>query len=106
MRKAMFSIESLSNQIFEGYTQDETWNGWACPYFTFEEASKIVEAQRKTGEDAWYDQDSDQFIFRIQGEEEVFPAIQIQNLKVYSIGSTSWIWDEIESGTFQSHFQA
>ena len=44
LREAKFVIEPLGETVFDGYTQDEDWNGWACPYFTFEQAERIVEA--------------------------------------------------------------
>jgi hypothetical protein len=42
MRLANFKIESLGYETFEGFTKDEEWNGWGCPYFIFEQAEKIL----------------------------------------------------------------
>lgn len=95
MRKASFTLEVFGSQIFEGYTQDEDWNGWACPYFTFEEAQKIAETYSKTGEKADYDKISDSFYFEFQDEKESYSALDFDNLKLYPIGSSSWIWEEL-----------
>ena len=39
-KKALFSMDCFDeNQPdIEGITYGNTWNGWACPYFTFENA--------------------------------------------------------------------
>ena len=94
MRKARFTLESLGSAIFDGYTLGETWNGWACPYFTYDAALKITEAQNLMGESGWYEIALDQFVFDIQGEREIFTPVEIDNLKLYPIGNASWIWDE------------
>lgn len=97
MRQAKFSIESFGSQTFDGYTLDETWNGWVCPYFTYEEALKIVEAQKNASGEAWYEKETDQFVFVFQEESETFSSVKIENLKLYPVGSGSWIWDEVKT---------
>ncbi len=69
MRLANFKIESLGYETFEGYTKDEDWNGWDCPYFTFEQAQKILKTYNmlrsiiRQKELAYYDSATDGFIF-------------------------------------------
>lgn len=99
MRETKFSLDTLGNQVFDGYTRDEDWNGWACPYFTFEQAERIVEACRASGISARYDAALDAFNFELEsgaGEKEVetYPAQEIEGRKVYSVGAFCWIWDE------------
>lgn len=43
MFKGKFQIED--GPIYEGYTNGNHWNGWACPYFTREAADEIAEAE-------------------------------------------------------------
>ncbi len=43
MRQTRFTIDSL-NGIFEGYTLDDDWNGWAVPYFAYEQALLVLAA--------------------------------------------------------------
>jgi hypothetical protein len=89
MREAKFSIDTLGDNVFESFTQGEEWNGWACPYFTFDQAQTLVQAYQE----GWYDEDSDAFSFEIEGgsEEDVdtFPATEIKGMKVYPIGAFS-----------------
>lgn len=61
LRKATFTIDSLDGENFSGFTLGGNWNGWACPYFTFEQARRIVEAHRSKGQKAWYDEARDVF---------------------------------------------
>lgn len=77
MKSAKFSIEIYGNEIFDGFTRGEDWNGWDCPYFNFEQANKILENYNQlskiTGrsERAVYDVRSDSFIFPgADGEDE------------------------------------
>ncbi len=95
MRNSTFTIETYQNNTFEGYTQDEHWNGWSCPYFTFEQSHKIVESHRKTGQMAGFDKDSNAFYFDFQDERELYQFIEIESIKFYPIGNSAWIWEEI-----------
>ena len=66
LKPAKFVIDFLSHSEFEGYTKDEDWNGFACPYFTFEQAQRLTQAWRENGTKASYNSDSDQFSFQMQ----------------------------------------
>ena len=98
MHLQKFTIDTLGERVFEGYTKDEHWNGWACPYFTFEQAQSIVTAHNDNGWPAHYDQVHDQFVFSMKhagGEEdEVYSPVQEDGLKLYPIGTANWIWEE------------
>jgi hypothetical protein len=93
-----FTIDTLGERVFDGYTKDEDWNGWACPYFTFEQAQSIVTAHNDNGWPARYDQGNDQFIFSMKHaggqEDEIYSPILEDGLKLYPIGTASWIWEE------------
>jgi len=97
MRGTKFSIDTLGSNEFEGYTQDEEWNGWACPYFTYEQAQRLVDAYRSCGWEARYDDKQDQFVFAIADdpdEHDAYSAIYMEGLKLYPIGAFGWIWEE------------
>ncbi len=94
MKQSRFVIDTFPGQSFKGYSSNEEWNGWACPYFTFEEAQKIVHAQNSEGTKAWFDEKNDQFIFEMRGDKEFYPAFQENGQKLYPIGNGSWIWEE------------
>lgn len=94
MRQSKFTIESIPRQQFEGFTDGGNWNGWATPYFSFEQAQRIVEAHNSGN--ARYDEENDQFVFNIDDEEEFYPAVLEDGRKLYSIGNGSWIWEEAD----------
>ena len=54
MKKALFQIND--GPIYMGYTSGARWNGWATPYFTFEEAQKLqAEFSKGAGSPMLYD---------------------------------------------------
>ena len=104
MRKAKFKIESLGYEAFEGFTKDEEWNGWACPYFTFDQAQKVLKQFNLLHEiigqkgSALYDKNADIFVFPDDDNEpEIFAAITENGQKFYPVGAFGWIWEEVES---------
>ena len=98
MHPAKFTIDTLGDCVFEGYSKDEDWNGWACPYFTFEQAESIVAAYHEKGWPARYDQTNDCFVFSMQhaggDEDEIYTPIEEDGLKLYPIGTANRIWEE------------
>ena len=99
MREGKFYLDFLEGHTFEGYTQDEKWNGFACPYFTYDQAMNIVTAWQGTGTEAYYDPNSDSFYFKMADSsdevtEDRFEAVRLHEMKLYPIGAFSWIWDE------------
>ena len=105
---------------FDGFTADIRWNGWACPYFTFEQAQAVIEQHNKLyeiafadGEEslhaaclygkAFYDAEHDTFWFPMEGgEEDGFDGFErADGIKYYCIGSWCWTWlqgDEFDRG--------
>jgi hypothetical protein len=95
MRAAKFAMDSFGDEVFDAFTQGETWNGWARPYFTFEQAQGILKAHCSQGRKAWYDEECDAFAFEFnEGEVDKFPAEAVEGLKLYPIGAGCWIWEE------------
>ena len=94
LRKAQFTIETFPGLVFEGYTSGES-DGWASPYFAFDEARKIAEVHENTlNLPTHYDESGDKFIFEMPDETEEYPAILIEEKKLYPIGNCEWIWEE------------
>jgi len=102
--RAEFCLE-LSEETFSGYTDGDTWNGFACPYFLYDEAVRLLEV---FGNRWKFDETRDAFLVWVVGaqendEPEVFESIKIQvngeDIKTYAIGAYSWVWDTCE----QSH---
>ena len=96
MQKTKFAIDFLTDKAFEGYTRGENWNGFACPYFTFDQAQQLVEAWKETGSASSYDSGKDEFNFQINdGEKDSFGAIKFDGTKLYPIGNGCWIWSDL-----------
>ena len=102
LRKGKFSMECFPEGPFIGYTYGETWNGWACPFFTYLEAVKIVMSMNKHAdssggvgvEPARYDHETDSFVF-FDGdtdEPDIFHAEILDGMKLYPIGNRCWCW--------------
>ena len=97
MKPTVFVIDSLPGCLFAGFTQGDTWNGWACPFFTRDEAQKIVAAHKENGQNAYYDSKSDAFAFEVAssgGDYDIFTGIEAESVKLYPIGARCWIWEE------------
>lgn len=94
MKQSLFVIDTIPDKSFEGYSKDDDWNGWACPFFSLEQGKKIVQAQNSGQDKSWFDEKNDQFVFIIDGQREYFPSIEIDGGRLYPIGNSSWIWEE------------
>lgn len=73
---------------------DERWNGWACPWFTFEEAVLMnAWLPEIDGEVLRYDSKEDAFSCMEDGEEtEAFRGEEVDGMHLYPIGRGIWIW--------------
>jgi len=105
MKLTSFKNEALGFNSFEGYTKGETWNGWSCPYFTFEQSKKVLEIYNQfckiIQKDflAYYDSEIDAFIFPSFEEIEVYSVLVEKGIKYYPIGSFAWIWEDMEDNS-------
>lgn len=102
MRKALFQIND--GPVYIGYTNGDLWNGWATPYFTYEEAQRLqTEFNQGDGLRMFYDFRADKFILQYEDEDEpyVWKGEDVQTvdgkLHLYGIGAYSHIWDELGS---------
>lgn len=100
MRKALFQIGD--GPVYTGYTNGDRWNGWATPYFTYEEAQKLqAEFNQGDGLRMFYDCQADKFILQYEDEDEpyVWKGEDIETVDgikhLYGIGAYSHIWDEL-----------
>ncbi len=58
MRRAQVYLDGpLMDYPFEAWVEEETWNGWAVPYFEFAEARRFTElyARKQRGCRGWHD---------------------------------------------------
>lgn len=110
LRPGRFFLDCLIEEPVEGFTTEENWNGWACPYFTKEQGEKIMAEFNKhpdySGEPApfpaHYDEKRDAFITYsgyAEDPEEVWKGEafdQLDGATLYPIGSGCWTWMEEE----------
>lgn len=98
---SIFEIDCVEKK-FSGYHQEESWNGWKVPYFTFAVAVDVL----KAFEVQWkYDSVTDSFKHWVEGEsEDSEEAVTEAGIKtpygtLYGIGAMYWTWDEARPDT-------
>lgn len=92
MRKAKFYLDCLEGAKWDGYTNGDTWNGFACPFFTHSEGLRLHAALLAL-RDA-LDLDTEEL--DVDWKPEDFSSTQIDDVTVYAIGSYEWTWEELE----------
>lgn len=77
---------------FEGITDGQHWNGWACPMFTLETMKKIQEwiGDKDGGR---IDIEGNQVFDVFEDERTELTKIVVEGITYYSIDG--WCWDEI-----------
>lgn len=100
-KKSIFNIDC--DPFYEGYTNEDHWNGWACPWFTYDVAKEIMHEYNAhcDGNYMVYSSREDMFaIVQDNGDIEEFKGEDIQTedgvLHLYPIGTACWIWDDAE----------
>ena len=97
--RARFSLMD-SDELFSGWTDGSSWNGWAVPYFERLEAERLI--RWLNDERSRFDEQRKAFLtWSADGEEELWEATEIRisdgtTVHAYSIGGGSWCWDEVE----------
>lgn len=103
--RARFVMDSIPGQSFTGFTDGSDWNGWACPYFTFEEAVRVLRASQPNGFWWRYDSVDDAFTAgarpQASGDEpEYYEAETVEvdgeTVTLYPVGARYWIWEEAQ----------
>lgn len=100
-QKAIFVLDAFEDEQFEGYTTGETWNGFACPYLTFESAQRLMAVLSAEGQTAFYDAAADQFVCAEEDYEDDpdrYGAASVEGIgKLYPVGTRVWTWAEVET---------
>lgn len=104
MKKAIFTLDGFV-PAYIGYTDGKMWNGWATPYFTKEEAIRLMtDYNSDTESPMFYNEEHDTFYHfgtdSYSGEmwrgENYETDEGIKHL--YGIGAYCWVWDAINKG--------
>lgn len=107
-RRGKFELDSITEEPVSGYTRDERWNGWACPYFDKSGADDLIAQLNKSyahfGEPrrAFYDTTRDVYVTPYDGgDEDEWDTWGAQTIVVegnervvYPIGAFCWCWIE------------
>ncbi|MFD1676033.1 hypothetical protein [Alicyclobacillus fodiniaquatilis] len=100
-----FMIDGVEG-TFAGFSDGDTWNGFACPYFPKEQADKFVLAYNEDADTtdctSGFEEERDLYWFETVGGEpysrEEFEGMDIEvdgeKVHVYPIGASAWIWAE------------
>lgn len=98
----MIAVSLDEGASFQAYSCGEEWNRMQCPYFTFEEATKLTQDPDMSGL-LKYDAEKDRFVFDDPAyaddptyKADTFEAETIivdgKDVKVYAIGAYAWCW--------------
>lgn len=98
-RAAVFSIDD--EKKYKGWTFDDDWNGWACPYFEKKEADAIMKDFKGK-----FDKKKNAYLFNPEGDGDKVPladwdVYEMQVIdtpdgkkEVWAIGAWAWVWSE------------
>jgi hypothetical protein len=82
-----------TQDVYNCFTAQEHWNGWAMPYFQKDEALRIA----KEMGDVVYDELTDTFVWTCSEDKDVYEpctiAVDGKFIKAYPIGTGFWCWD-------------
>lgn len=90
----------FTDEVFTGYHNGGTWNGWEMPSFEYDEAMQILDLYRDNEfMKATYDAEADAFTFLItdEAEADIYTGFEAvvggETKKLYDIGSGYWTWE-------------
>ncbi len=95
LKKAIRGIFSADETSYNGWTFEDYWNGFECPYFEKDEADKIMIDMKGRFENDKYIFDDPDY-FPDYEEDDAFASQVIETVegpkKVWAIGSWYWTW--------------
>ncbi len=98
---AIADLESHPGYVHRAYLDPEdTWNGWACPYFEKYEVERMAAWLPEFDDGLVYDEAADTFTTTYDPDApESFTGTDIDGMHLYPIGSGSWTWLIVEEPT-------
>lgn len=99
-KKVNFTIEGTED-VFQGITKGQKWNGFHCPAFDLETSKKIIntlqdiEDAKKWGYSYYVFNKAKNLIFEYseEGQQIHFPII-FEGKNYFYIGFCNWVWQE------------
>ena len=97
LKQVFVTLDTADDKLFSAYVDESVrWNGWLCPYFTREEAERVVDAL-KVGV---YDAERDAFVVHDEDGQpfETFERTALtadDGSALYAVGAYSWSWSEV-----------
>jgi len=95
LKPQKFTLDFLFDEgkSIDGMTYGQTWNGWECPYFTPENAEKILSYFTE----GYLTYNAEKDVYQHDGygdgkEIDIFEPVIIDGQKYYSIGGFNWCW--------------
>ncbi|MDI9590835.1 MAG: hypothetical protein QM302_07360 [Acidobacteriota bacterium] len=98
-RVAIADLEDRPECVHRAYLDpDDTWNGWACPYFEKAETERMNDWLPDLDDGLDYSADKDAFTTRYYDPDavETFMGTDIDGMHLYPIGYGSWTWSIVE----------
>ena len=104
-RAAKFAIED--GNVYPGFTFNQYWNGWECPYFTKETALDVCKEfsyeYNEVSCICFYDEETDTFYCEDYNNDyerqEIGTPTEINTpegiVKVDDFGVAGWVWSEV-----------
>lgn len=100
-KPAVFENGAFDGALFHGISQGQHWNGFACPLFSFEEASRLASINNRTDCCGMlvYDEPKDAFLFYDIDTDNIEPveyaSVLVDGQKYYPIGAFGWCWTDV-----------
>ena len=93
MKKALFTLDCSEN-VYNGFTDGSTWNGWFMPWLPLSEVQRFLSLESFPPDCGprfvW--EGSDLIELSEDGERDSTPVKIIDGLLCYQLGN-GWVWD-------------
>lgn len=75
-----------------GYSVGQTWNGFECPYFTFDQTIALLRKAHLRFDYREVDNGDGFIVYTDESEPDIFEGMDIGGLRVYPVGAFCWAW--------------
>lgn len=75
-----------------GYTVGQTWNGFECPLFTFDQTIALLRKAHLRFEYRDAERGDKFLVYTGYGDADEFEGLDIEGLHLYPVGAYCWAW--------------